>query len=166
MHDFTPHESGAPRRITPAAPSDYFEVLTRAVFNAGMSWQVVQAHWPAIAEALADFDPDIVAGYDEQDVARLVADERLIQSPGKISAVPDNARAFVRLVGEHDSFDAWLAGVGDYDARERALRRRFRYIGEFGAYWAQYTLSMDVPDYRDWARSRGRTLPAALRGAE
>lgn len=163
MHDFTPHESGAPRQITPATPSDYFEVLTRAVFNAGMSWQVVQAHWPAIVEAFADFDPGVVAAYDEHDVDRLVGDERLIQSRGKITATADNARTFVRLAGEHGGFDAWLTGVGDYDARERALRRQFRYIGEFGAYWAQYTLGMDVPDYREWARVRGRTLPAALR---
>lgn len=166
MHDFTPHESGAPRQITPESPADYFEVLTRAVFNAGISWRVVQSHWPAIANAFADFDPDIVAGYDEQDVDRLVADERLIQSRGKIAAVAGNARTFVRLAADHGSVDAWLADVGGYDARERALRRQFRYIGEFGAYWAQYTLGMDVPDYRDWARARGRTLPAALREAE
>ena len=164
MHDFTPLESGAPRQITPTTPADHFEVLTRAVFNAGISWQVVQAHWSAIADAFADFDPDTVAGYDEQDVERLVADERLIQSHGKLAAIPDNARTFVHLVGEHDGFDTWLAGVGDYDARERALCRQFRYIGEFGAYWSQYTLQMDVPDYREWARSRGRTLPAGLRG--
>ncbi|HSJ44298.1 MAG TPA: DNA-3-methyladenine glycosylase I [Euzebyales bacterium] len=163
MHDFTPLESGAPRQITPTTPADHFEVLTRAVFNAGISWRVVQAHWAAIADAFADFDPGIVAGYDEHDVERLVADERLIQSRGKLAAIPDNARTFVRLASEHDGFDTWLDGVGDYDARERALCRRFKYIGEFGAYWSQYTLGMEVPDYRDWAQSRGRTLPAALR---
>lgn len=121
MHDFTPLESGAPRQITPTTPADHFEVLTRAVFNAGISWQVVQAHWSAIADAFADFDPDTVAGYDEQDVERLVADERLIQSHGKLAAIPDNARTFVRLAGENAGFDTWLRGVGDYDARERAL---------------------------------------------
>ena len=162
MHDFTPLESGAPRQITPTTPADHFEVLTRAVFNAGISWRVVQAHWPATADAFADFDPEVVAGYDDQDVERLVADERLIQSRGKLAAIPHNARTFVRLAGEHDGFDTWLAGVGDYDARERALCKEFKYIGEFGAYWSQYTLGMDVPDYREWARSRGRTLPAGL----
>jgi len=163
MHDFTPLPSGAPRQISATGPADQFEVLTRAVFNAGMTWRVVQARWAAIADALADFDPAIVAGYDEHDVERLIADERLIRSRGKLAAVPDNARTFVRLAGEHDGFDTWLAGVGDYDARERALCRQFRYIGEFGAYWSQYTLRMDVPDHRKWARARGRTLPANLR---
>jgi len=162
VHDFTPLASGAPRQIPAAGPADQFEVLTRAVFNAGMTWRVAQAHWAAIAEAFADFDPDIVAGYDEHDVERLVADERLIRSRGKLAAIPRNARTFVRLAGEHDGFDTWLAGVGD-DARERALCRQFRYIGEFGAYWSQYTLGMEVPDHRAWARARGRSLPPHLR---
>jgi 3-methyladenine DNA glycosylase Tag len=166
MHDFTPLESGAPRQITPTGPADYFEVLSRAVFNAGMSWRVVEAHWPAIAEAFADFDPEVVAGYDEHDVERLVADERLIRSRGKIAAVTENARTFVRLAAEHDGFGTWLAEAGDYDARERALRKHFRYIGEFGAYWSQYTWGIDVPDYRDWAQARGRRLPAHLRDDE
>lgn len=159
MHDFTPLDSGAPRQITPRTPADYFEVLTRAVFNAGMTWRVVDAHWPALAEAFADFDPEIVAGYDEQDVDRLVADERLIQSRGKLAAVPANARTFVELADAHDGFDRWLAGMDDYDARERALCSHFRYVGEFGAFWSQYTLGVPVPDYREWARSRGRRLP-------
>ncbi|MBW3605246.1 MAG: DNA-3-methyladenine glycosylase I [Actinobacteria bacterium] len=162
MHDFTPLESGAPRQITPTTPADYFEVLTRAVFNAGMSWRVVQAHWPALADAFADFDPAIVAGFDEHDVDRLVDDDRLIQSRGKIAAIPVNARTFVDLAERHDGFDAWLAGIDDYDARERALCSHFRYIGEFGAFWCQYTWGMTVPDYRDWAPSRGRTVPAYL----
>lgn len=166
MHDFTPLDSGAPRQITPTSPSDWFEVLTRAVFNAGMSWRVVQAHWAATAEAFADFDPQVVAGYDEQDVDRLLVDERLIRSRGKLAAVPDNARTFIALAEEHGDFATWLAGLGDYDERERALCQAFRYIGEFGAYWTQYTCRMDVPDYRDWARARGRTLPAHLRGGD
>jgi 3-methyladenine DNA glycosylase Tag len=163
MHDFTPHESGAPRQITPASPADYFEVLTRAVFNAGLSWQVVQAHWPALHEAFAGFDPEVVAGYDEHDIDRLVADERLIQSRTKLAATSANARTFMELATEHNGFDQWLDTLGTYEARERGLCRKFKYIGEFGAYWSLYTLRLEVPDYRQWAQARGRKLPAHLR---
>lgn len=163
MHDFIPHASGAPRQITPASPADYFEVLTRAVFNAGLSWQVVQAHWPALNEAFAGFDPEVVAGYDEHDVERLVADERLIQSRTKLAATPSNARTFVELASAHDGFDRWLDTLDSYEARERSLTRKFKYIGEFGAYWSLYTLQREVPDYRQWAEARGRKLPAHLR---
>jgi 3-methyladenine DNA glycosylase Tag len=166
MHDFTPHESGAPRQITPTSPADYFEVLTRAVFNAGLSWQVVQTHWPALHDAFAGFDPHVVAGYDEHDIDRLVGDERLIQSRTKLAATPVNARTFVELAAEHDGFDTWLDALSTYEDRERGLRRKFKYIGEFGAYWSLYTLRFAVPDYRQWAQARGRKLPAHLRDAE
>lgn len=163
MHDFTPHESGVPRQITPVSPNDYFEVLTRAVFNAGLAWRVVQSHWEALSDAFADFDPHVVAGYDEHDVDHLAADERLIQSHVKLAAVPVNARTFLDLADRHDGFDRWLDTFDDHDDRERALCRRFRYIGEFGAYWSLYTLKFDVPDHREWAEARGRDLPAYLR---
>jgi 3-methyladenine DNA glycosylase Tag len=163
MHDLSPHASGEPRQIHPQAPADYFEVLSRAVFNSGLSWRVVDAHWPATAEAFADFDPDVVAGFDEQDIDRLLADDRLIRSRGKLAAIPVNARTFLQLTDEHRGFDRWLHAFADHDARERGLCRAFKYIGEFGAYWSLYTLGLDVPDYRDWALARGRQLPAHLR---
>jgi 3-methyladenine DNA glycosylase Tag len=159
MHDFTPHPDGAPRQITPQSPADHFEVLTRAVFNAGLSWQVVQARWPALAEAFAGFDPTVVAHYGDAEIDRLAADPRLIRSRIKIAATPVNARTFLELSQVHGGFAQWLDMLGDYDAMERALCRHFKYIGEFGAYWSLYTLRVDVPDRRQWARSRGRELP-------
>lgn len=166
MHDFTPHESGAPRQITARTPADFFEVLTRAVFNAGLSWRVVQARWPAIAEALAGFDPVVLAGYDEHDVDQLVTDDRIIRSRGKLDAVCVNARTFLDVTDRPDGFAGWLATFDEYDAQERALRRAFKYIGEFGAYWSLYTLRFAVPDYRDWMASRGRTPPDHLRESD
>jgi 3-methyladenine DNA glycosylase Tag len=166
MHDLSPHASGEPRQIRPQQPSDYFEVLSRAVFNAGLSWRVVHAHWPATADAFADFDPHVVAGFDDQDVDRLLADDRLIQSRGKLAAIPVNARTFVQLAADHTGFDRWLHTFAGHDERERGMCRAFKYIGEFGAYWSLYTLGIDVPDYRDWAHARGRRLPAHLREHE
>jgi hypothetical protein len=165
MHDLSPHASGAPRQIAATRPADYFEVLSRAVFNAGLSWRVVHARWPALVDAFAGFDPDVVAGYDEHDVDRLVADQRLIRSRGKLAAIPVNARTFVELAGAHGGFDRWLDTFGDHDDRERGLCRAFRYIGAFGAYWSLYTLGIEVPDYRAWATARGRRLPDHLRGS-
>lgn len=162
MLDLSPLESGAPRRIAPRGPRDYFEVLSRAVFNAGISWQTVDRRWPAIAEAFADFQPEVVAGYDDQDVERLLADARLIRSAKKLAAVPVNARALLEVLDQHDDVEGWLDSLAGYDARERALRRTFRFVGEFGAYWTLYTIGAEVPDYREWAASRGRKLPAHL----
>lgn len=163
MHDLSPHDTGEPRQINPETPADYFEVLTRAVFNAGLSWRVVHTHWPAFDQALDGFDPHVIAGYDEQDVERLLANDDLIQSRGKLSAVPANARTFVGLADAHDGFTAWLDTFDDYDARERGLINAFKYVGEFGAYWSMYTWNGDVPDYKSWCEARGRPVPESLR---
>ena len=41
----------APERIEPAGLADYLEVMSKSVFQPGMSWKVVAAKWPGIREA-------------------------------------------------------------------------------------------------------------------
>jgi len=38
-----PREYGAPKQVDATAPGDYLEVMTKAAFQAGMSWDVVEA---------------------------------------------------------------------------------------------------------------------------
>jgi 3-methyladenine DNA glycosylase Tag len=46
-----------PTKIEPKSLADYFEVLTKAVFQSGISWRVVEAKWDGIRQALFDLDP-------------------------------------------------------------------------------------------------------------
>jgi 3-methyladenine DNA glycosylase Tag len=48
----------APVRIEPARLADYLDVMSKAVFQSGVSWNVVEKKWPGIKAALADFDPE------------------------------------------------------------------------------------------------------------
>ena len=47
----------APVRIEPQRLGDYLEVMSKAAFQTGISWKVVENKWPGIKEALRDFDP-------------------------------------------------------------------------------------------------------------
>jgi len=47
-----------PKQIRPKRLSDYLEVMSKAVFQSGMSWRVVEAKWPGFREAFFEFDPD------------------------------------------------------------------------------------------------------------
>ena len=49
-------EMEAPDRITPQTPGDYLEIMSKAVFQSGISWKVVGAKWPGIKEAFQGFD--------------------------------------------------------------------------------------------------------------
>jgi DNA-3-methyladenine glycosylase I len=85
-----------------------FEKLCLEGFQAGLSWLTILRKRPAFREAFADFDPEAVARFGEDDVARLLADARIVRHRGKIEAAIGNARRYHDLVAEVGSLDAHL----------------------------------------------------------
>ncbi|MFJ3383845.1 MULTISPECIES: DNA-3-methyladenine glycosylase I [unclassified Curtobacterium] len=74
-----------------------FERLSLEAFQSGLSWRTILAKRPAFRAAFADFDPDTVAGFGEDDVARLMADAGIVRNRAKILATITNATATVAL---------------------------------------------------------------------
>ncbi|WJX98744.1 DNA-3-methyladenine glycosylase I [Curtobacterium sp. SP.BCp] len=74
-----------------------FERLSLEAFQSGLSWRTILAKRPAFRSAFADFDPDVVAGFGEDDVARLMADAGIVRNRAKILATITNANATVAL---------------------------------------------------------------------
>lgn len=74
-----------------------FERLSLEAFQSGLSWATILRKRPGFRDAFDDFDPDRVAAYDDRDVARLMADARIVRNLRKIEATTTNARATVAL---------------------------------------------------------------------
>ena len=74
-----------------------FERLSLEAFQSGLSWATILRKRPAFRAAFDGFDPDVVAGYDEVDVDRLMADAGIVRNLAKIRATIGNAAATVRL---------------------------------------------------------------------
>jgi DNA-3-methyladenine glycosylase I len=74
-----------------------FERLSLEAFQSGLSWATILRKRPAFRKAFDDFDPDTVAGYDESDVERLMADAGIVRNRRKVEATITNARATVAL---------------------------------------------------------------------
>ncbi|HTO00051.1 MAG TPA: DNA-3-methyladenine glycosylase I [Microthrixaceae bacterium] len=74
-----------------------FERLSLEGFQAGLSWATILRKRPAFREAFDDFDPDIVASYDEVDVERLLTDAGIVRNRQKIVATIRNAQATIEL---------------------------------------------------------------------
>ncbi|MES9558844.1 MULTISPECIES: DNA-3-methyladenine glycosylase I [unclassified Streptomyces] len=74
-----------------------FERVSLEGFQAGLSWATILRKRPAFRTAFDGFDPDTVAGYDEQDVERLLADTGIVRNRQKILATIRNARATIEL---------------------------------------------------------------------
>lgn len=74
-----------------------FERLSLEAFQSGLSWATILRKRPAFRAAFADFDPDAVAAFDDDDVARLMADAGIVRNRRKVDATIANARATVAL---------------------------------------------------------------------
>ncbi|WP_123655548.1 DNA-3-methyladenine glycosylase I [Curtobacterium sp. ZW137] len=74
-----------------------FERLSLEAFQSGLSWRTILAKRPGFRLAFADFDADTVAGFGEDDVARLMADAGIVRNRAKILATITNANATVAL---------------------------------------------------------------------
>ena len=140
----------APARIEPRGLADYLEVLSKAVFQPGMSWQVVAAKWPGIKEALHSFDPAKLADLTPPDLDALMADKRLIRNRRKLEAIVANAGQMLDLERAHGSFGDYLRSGGSFDATVADLRARFRFLGEMGAYYFLHVVGEPVPSYDEW----------------
>jgi 3-methyladenine DNA glycosylase Tag len=131
----------------PADASGYLDALARVMFQAGISWRVVEAKWPGIREAFQGFDPDSVAAFDAADVDRLMGDTRVIRNRKKLEAVVANARQMRDLAREHGGFGKYLDSLGDVEAARTALKKRFAFVGDSGAWWFLWSVGRPVPEH-------------------
>ncbi len=75
----------------------YFERLSLEAFQSGLSWSTILTKRPAFRTAFAGFDPERVAGFDDADVARLMADAAIVRNRRKVEATISNAAATLAL---------------------------------------------------------------------
>jgi DNA-3-methyladenine glycosylase I len=91
--DYHDHEWGRPLRDERAM----FELMSLEAFQSGLSWLTILRKRPGFREAFEEFEPDVVAGYGDDDVARLLADPGIVRNRAKVEATVANARAVVGL---------------------------------------------------------------------
>ena len=100
-----------------------FERLSLEAFQSGLSWVTILRKRPAFRAAFADFDPDTVAGFDDRDVARLMADAGIVRNLRKVEATIANAQAVVDLRPDGGLVDAGLVVPADRDTGALVVRR-------------------------------------------
>jgi len=85
-----------------------FEFLVLETMQAGLNWHTVLKKRENFREAFACFKPESVALFTEADIMRCMADPGIIRNQQKIRAAVINARAFLRVVESHGSFDRYM----------------------------------------------------------
>ena len=140
----------APPQIKPEKLADYLDVLSKSVFQSGISWRVVEAKWDGTRAALRGFDPEELVRLTPDEVDALAADTRLIRNRKKIEATIHNARTMLELEKEHGGFQAYLRSHKDFDSLVKDLRKRFKFVGDMGAYHFLWVVSEPVPAWEVW----------------
>ncbi|MFQ5875259.1 MAG: DNA-3-methyladenine glycosylase I [Dehalococcoidia bacterium] len=153
----------APERIEPRGLADYLEVMSKGVFQTGISWQVVEKKWPGIRDAFRGFDPATVAHFTPENLDELAKDTRVIRNRRKLEAIVTNAQRMLELEEKHGGFRNYLRSHGDFEATVKDLRKQFKFLGDMGCYHFLWVVNEDVPSYENWCASRGRTPQAAAR---
>jgi len=126
-----------------------FERMSLEAFQSGLSWLTILRKRENFRAAFANFEPEAVAGFGDDDVARLMADAGIVRNRAKIEATIANARATValhedggtlrELIWEHrpaprDAPPQTFADVPSQTPETVALakelkRRGFRFVG-------------------------------------
>ncbi len=139
-----------PEVVEPASLADYFEVITRAVFQAGVRWSQIAANWDAYRAAFADFDPVRVAAYDGADVERVLATPGILRMPRKVRATIADARALLEADRAHGNFVNYLRSFASYDELAKDFKRRFALMGEMNVWYFLFRTGEPVPRFESW----------------
>ncbi len=116
------HHSPMPR---PKDDDGYFEQMSKAVFLAGLNWNVIEKKWADIRRSLANFSIDAVAQFDDS----------------------DNAQAIQQVQREFGSFAKYLQAVkatGE-EALLKDLHKRFAFLGESTAAIFLFSAGEEMP---------------------
>jgi len=76
--------------------------------QAGLSWSTILKKRENYRRAFCDFAPTVVALFDDQDRARLLADAGIVRNRLKIRSAIENAKALLQVQQEFGSFDAYI----------------------------------------------------------
>jgi DNA-3-methyladenine glycosylase I len=134
------------RKGRPQSDGAYFENMCRVIFEAGLTWQVVDKKWVGFREAFLGFSIEKVACFTDQDLAALLQNEGVVRNKGKIRAVIGNAQTFLAIRKRYGSFQRYLDSLdksGNYAGVIKEVVNRFRWLGSSSAAIFLYSVGED-----------------------
>ena len=103
-----------------------FEKLCLDGQQAGLSWITILRKQESYRQAYAGFDPEQIVRFDEDDIARLLADPGIIRNRLKVHSIIRNARGFLALRDQGISFSEFLWQFVD----GRPIQNRWQALAE------------------------------------
>jgi len=126
---------------------DYFENMTRIIFQGGLNWKMIEKKWPNFRTAFNEFFIDQVAKFDDSDVERLMKDTRIVRNRAKIIGTILNARQFQIIKKEFGSFKHYLNSLdksNNYAQVIKELSKSFARMGPSSAQIFLYSVGENI----------------------
>jgi DNA-3-methyladenine glycosylase I len=106
-----------------------FEMLVLEGAQAGLSWSTILKKRESYRKAFENFDPEKVARYTDKRMARLLENPGIVRNRLKVASAVRNAGAFLKVVEEFGSFDAYIWGFVDF----KPIQNKFEVLKEIPA---------------------------------
>jgi DNA-3-methyladenine glycosylase I len=157
-----------------------FEFLILEGAQAGLSWETILKKRENYREAVHGFDPAKIARYGQGDITRLLGNPGIVRNRLKIEATIINARQFLEIQREWDSFDKYIwqfvggktmqnefGSLSDVPAKTREsdvmskdlLQRGFKFVGSTICYAFMQAVGM-VNDHTTDCFRRNQKVPS------
>lgn len=131
----------------PPTDDAYFENMTRVIFQAGLSWRLIERKWPNFQKAFERFSVNRVARFNDNDVQRLMANKGIVRNRRKISATIHNAEQLQTIEKEFGSFQAYVDTLdksNNYALVIKELSKKFKHLGPSSARIFLYSVGEDI----------------------
>lgn len=141
------YQKVVPPRKKPKNDKGYFEILSKAVFNAGFSYQVVRNKWKGTMEVFHEFEPEIISKWTNDEILIALSSPKIIRNSRKVIAIVSNAKVFLKLIGKHGSFENYLNSFRDnsYEEKQKVLSKQFKWLGPSGAHFFLWSIGENAP---------------------
>jgi len=144
---------GIPLKITAKDLSDYLAVMSKAVFQAGLSWKAIDSRWVDFEEAFEKFVPEKVSRFNEEKIEKLLDNGKLLKTEGKIRATIKNAGTLIHLDTKYDGFKKYLKSFPSYEHLAKDLCKNFAQVGPLSAYYFLFRVGEPVPEFTGWVKT-------------
>ena len=88
-----------------------FEFLVLEGAQAGLSWTTILKKRENYRKAFDNFEPVIVAAYNEDKIQELLENSGIVRNKLKIRSAVTNAAALLKIQKEYGSFDSYISEI-------------------------------------------------------
>jgi DNA-3-methyladenine glycosylase I len=106
-----------------------FEFLILEGAQAGLSWTTILKRRDGYRKAFSNFDVLKVSKYTQKHVKKLLKDESIIRNKLKINSTINNAKQFLKIQEEFDSFDNYLWEFVNF----KQIKNKFKKLSDLPA---------------------------------